>query len=397
MRIAEELTSLKISRDFVIFVVSAVFLAATNHMAFASELALILYLLIALGATSILLRHRELFLANSLLAVIAISMFFRLYLNSRGGSDSVVLGVVRDATAIGAFLVMTCHLMIANLRAHSRHQAEVDEAQELSSADSETSQVQVIQKTSREIETPLSNITTLCETLLDQAAGDISDAQRELIQDVDESARHLLGIVNDIADYSRANAGMIHLSPQPVALGELVEQCVAAVQSKAERENISVAVQFEHNLSEVVADPLRLEQMLRILLAIAVRSNSEDGTVAVRIRAENKHLCRISVRDTGRGIGEEHLARVFDPYYMASVDEHGFATGLGLAIVKHLAELHGGTIQIESVKGTGTLFIVRLPLPMPHVADDESIAIDDEQSMDDSPELSPQKHSNDSY
>jgi signal transduction histidine kinase len=122
-----------------------------------------------------------------------------------------------------------------------------------------------------------------------------------------------------------------------------------------------VTAQVDPALSEVIADPLRLRQILLNLLSNAIKYNNPGGSVIVRIRPDGKSDFRISVRDTGRGIAPEHLEHLFQPYYQAAIADQGIGTGLGLAIIKHLSELHGGRIDVESVVGTGTMFTVHLP------------------------------------
>jgi signal transduction histidine kinase len=145
-----------------------------------------------------------------------------------------------------------------------------------------------------------------------------------------------------------------------VALIELVEQCVAMIEPKAEQNRVSVTAQVSPEVKEVVADPLRLKQILLNLLTNAVKFNEEDGLVNVKARADGKDVL-ISVRDTGRGISPEQKENLFNPYYQAAHGDQGIGTGLGLSIIKHLTELHGGSISVESVPGSGSVFSVRLP------------------------------------
>ena len=157
-------------------------------------------------------------------------------------------------------------------------------------------------------------------------------------------AKHLLDLVNDILDYAKAEAGMIRIAPQPVALVELLDQCVSMVTPRAQDAGVTVTAQVDPSLSEVIADPLRLRQILLNLLSNAIKYNAEGGSVIVRIRPDTDSTFRISVRDTGRGISPQHLEHLFEPYYQAAIADQGIGTGLGLAIIKHLSELHGGTV-----------------------------------------------------
>jgi signal transduction histidine kinase len=214
--------------------------------------------------------------------------------------------------------------------------------------------------TSHEVRTPLSAILAVNETLLNESAGPLTDIQRDFLKDIDEAAQHLMNLVNDILDFAKAEAGMIELSKEPVALPELIEQCIAMVEPKAEKTNVTVSAKIDADVVEIVADPLRVKQILLNLLSNAVKFNEPSGMVNVQVRSEGDNVL-IGVRDTGRGISEEQLPHLFDPYYQATRGDQGIGTGLGLSIIKYLTELHGGTISVESVPGTGSIFTVRLP------------------------------------
>ena len=169
-----------------------------------------------------------------------------------------------------------------------------------------------------------------------------------------------MSLISDILDYAKAEAGKITLAPESVALPELVDQCIKMVESKAHQAEVTVTAQVEPDVREIVADPLRLKQILLNLLTNAVKFNEEGGFVKMQVRTNNRDVF-ISVRDTGRGIAPDQVERLFDPYYQAAHGDQGIGTGLGLSIIKHLVELHGGAISVESVVGSGSVFTVRLP------------------------------------
>ena len=207
---------------------------------------------------------------------------------------------------------------------------------------------------------PLAAILAVNETLINESAGPLTDLQKDFLTDIDEAAQHLMNLVNDILDFAKAEAGMIELSKEPVALPELIQQCIAMVEPRAEKINVTVSAKIDSDVVEVVADPLRVKQILLNLLSNAVKFNEPSGMVNVLVRSEDDAVL-IGVRDTGRGISEEQLPHLFDPYYQATRGDQGIGTGLGLSIIKHLIELHGGAILVESVPGTGSIFTVRLP------------------------------------
>lgn len=348
-----------LSPDFSIFGTAIFFLVVMHQMAFEDRFVLILYFLVAVGASYALVRRRALGLATAIVAVVASTMFAQAYYSARPTSWNPIFDAIRDMVALGAVLVLTVRVLLASyrLQREEKQRALQNQIQEQLVA----MRAQALRQTSHEVRTPLSTITAISETLLDGSTGQLNEAQQEFVQDIDDSAQHLLALVNDILDYAKAEAGMIRLAPQPVALAELVDQCVSMVSVKAKEQDVSVTAQVDGELSEVVADPLRLRQILLNLLSNAIKFNSQGGSVIVQIRPDSGKMFRISVRDTGRGIAPEHMEHLFEPYYQAAIADQGIGTGLGLAIIKHLTELHGGTIDVESVVNTGTMFTIRLP------------------------------------
>lgn len=345
--------------DSLIFITAVFFLVVMHEMAFEDRFVLILYYIAAVGSAYALVCRRALGLASAVVAVVAATMFAQLYYSAEPTSWSPVFDSIRDMAALGAVLYLTVRVLMASyrLQREEKQRALENQIQEQLVA----MRAQALRQTSHEVRTPLSTITAISETLLDGSTGDLNESQREFVQDIDDSAQHLLALVNDILDYAKAEAGMIRLAPQPVALAELVDQCVSMISVKANDEGVSVTTQVDAELNEVVADPLRLRQILLNLLSNAIKYNSSGGSVIVQIRPDTKDMFRISVRDTGRGIAPQHMDHLFEPYYQAAIADQGIGTGLGLAIIKHLTELHGGTIEVESVVDTGTMFTIRLP------------------------------------
>ncbi len=214
--------------------------------------------------------------------------------------------------------------------------------------------------TSHEVRQPLSAILAITETLLDGSTGPMSEVQQNFVGDIDKCAKHLMALISDILDYAKAEAGMIRLSLEKVALAELVDQCITIAEAKAAKAEVTITAHVDPAVREIVADPLRLKQILLNLVFNAVKFNQPGGSVKIQVRA-NKQDASISVRDTGRGMNPEQIKYLFDPYYQAAHTDQGIGTGLGLSIIKHLVELHGGSILVDSAPGSGSVFTVRLP------------------------------------
>ncbi|TWT50719.1 Alkaline phosphatase synthesis sensor protein PhoR [Rubripirellula amarantea] len=372
MEIKPTLAKKVLNTDVGIFCLAIVFIGVMHAIAFEDRMVLILYYLAAVGSAYALVKRRAIGLASAIVCIVAATMFAQLYYEARPDHWHPVFDAFRDMLGLGALIYLTVRLLMMSYQMQSEEkkrvlQSKVQEQLIAMRADA-------LRQTSHEVRTPLSTITAISETLLDGSTGDLTDDQREFIGDIDEAAQHLLALVNDILDYAKAEAGMIRIAPQPVALVELINQCVSMVGPRADTAGVSVTAQVDPTLNEVVADPLRLRQILLNLLSNAIKYNSEGGNVIVRVRPEGSDKFRISVRDTGRGIAPEHLEHLFEPYYQAAIADQGIGTGLGLAIMKHLSELHGGTIEVESVVDTGTVFTVVLPMEAVAAVSEEKVA-----------------------
>lgn len=345
--------------DFIIFGFAIVLLVAMHRMAFEDRFILILYYIAAAGSAYILVQRRALSMASVIVTAVAATMFSQLYYAAKPTSLNPILDSLSDLGALCAILYLTGRVLMASYtlqRDEKQHALENKIREQLVAI-----RAQALRQTSHEVRTPLSTITAISETLLDGSTGALNETQREFVQHIDESAQHLLTLVNDILDFAKGEAGMIRLSPQRVALADLVKQCVSMVSVKAKEQDISITAQIDTEYSEVIADPLRLRQIILNLLTNAIKFNSPGGSVIVQIRPDVKDMYRISVRDTGRGIAQEHMEHLFEPYYQTAISDQGIGTGLGLAIIKHLTELHGGSIAVDSVVDAGTMFTIRLP------------------------------------
>ncbi len=216
---------------------------------------------------------------------------------------------------------------------------------------------------SHEIRTPLQSIIGYTEQILKTAQP--SHANKEAIY---QSARHLLQIVNEILDYNRLVAGRFHLEPQPFDLQQTLEEVCMSMAVQAKQKGLEFMTQLE--LTEgcyLNGDAFRLKQILYNLLGNAIKF-TDQGSVNLFANMQcNDAFCQVqfSVHDTGIGISEENIQRIFNQFEQASGlnREYYGGTGLGLSIVKALVELHGGDIVVRSNPGKGSEFLVQLQYP----------------------------------
>jgi len=218
---------------------------------------------------------------------------------------------------------------------------------------------------SHELRTPLNAIIGLTELLCDNAARFGTEKALEPLRRVLRAGRHLLNLINDILDLSKIEAGKMDLTLESVAIGPVVEEVIGTARPLAEQNNNALELDCPYGIGSVHADNLRLRQILLNLLSNACKF-TKSGTVRLRIgRAEEagQHWVDFAVSDTGIGMTEEQLGRLFQEFTQAdaSTTRQFGGTGLGLAISRRLCRLMGGDITVTSAPGEGSTFAVRLP------------------------------------
>jgi two-component system phosphate regulon sensor histidine kinase PhoR len=245
---------------------------------------------------------------------------------------------------------------------------EIDEQQGAIGIFYDTTQIEQLEKVrqeffsniSHELRTPLTSILAFVETLED---GAIEDEENNLrfLNVIRRNAERMHHLIDDILELSSIESGKITMEPKKLNLSKLVDEVLINLSNKAAERQIKMLNEVGKDVF-VLADTVRLEQMLTNLIDNAVKFNSEKGEVRVSHQpTETGDI--ISVADTGEGISNEHLKRIFERFYRtdrARSREIG-GTGLGLAIVKHLARLHGGEIFVNSIPGKCSTFSIELP------------------------------------
>ncbi len=212
---------------------------------------------------------------------------------------------------------------------------------------------------SHEIRTPMNGVLGMAELLLGTA---LNDHQRNLVETVFRSGETLLGLLNDILDFSKVEAGKLDLDCAPLDLHAHIEEIVELLAEQAHKKGVECICHIAEDVpSHVFGDSLRLRQVLGNLVSNAIKFTHE-GEVAVRVfvldRLEDALLIGFEIRDTGIGIPEDGLGRIFDAFAQldGSTSRRFGGTGLGLAISKQLCELMGGEISVESSPGKGSTF-----------------------------------------
>ena len=215
---------------------------------------------------------------------------------------------------------------------------------------------------SHELRTPIASIKGYTETLLDGALEDKNNA-RDFLNIIHEDSGRLAKLIDDLLDLSRIESGRMQMVFAPVAPGSLIKRSTAIIENQAKARSISLKINMPDGLPEILADETRLSQVLINLLDNAVKYTPEGGSVTVS-GSINRNFLQIDVADTGIGIPEKDLPRLFERFYRvdkARSREMG-GTGLGLSIVKHIVQAHGGEVFVKSALGQGSTFSFTIPL-----------------------------------
>ncbi len=217
---------------------------------------------------------------------------------------------------------------------------------------------------SHELRTPMNAIIGFTNLVLRRSGDVLPDKQRDNLEKVLVSSKHLLSLINDVLDLSKIEAGRMDLRTLDVDVGELVHECAQLAEPLAEGKAIAIAVHVEGELPRAHADPDKLREVVMNLLGNAVKFTAERGAITVRVHKRSKAV-HVSVIDSGVGIPADQLEHIFGEFSQvrSGTSRQTGGTGLGLAISRKLARLMGGDVIVESTVGQGATFTVVVPAP----------------------------------
>ena len=223
---------------------------------------------------------------------------------------------------------------------------------------------QFLSSMSHELRTPLNAIIGLTDMMATNAARFGTEKAQEPLKRVKAAGTHLLGLINQVLDLSKIEAGKLELSPEKVNVGPLVDEVIGTAGQLAEQNQNRLVVEAEETLGAITVDPMRLRQILLNLLSNACKF-TKHGQVTLRARkvTDGHSWIELAVADTGIGMTPEQLSKLFQEFSQAEAStakKYG-GTGLGLAITRKLARLMGGDVTVTSEPGKGSVFTVRLP------------------------------------
>jgi PAS domain S-box-containing protein len=269
------------------------------------------------------------------------------------GNGPNVTAVIRDATERKESELRVRSLQMSYMAELEARSKEAEESVRLKS--------EFISSVNHELRTPLHTIVGFAELLAEEANGPLNPKQQKFLQHIRNDAEHLLSLIEDIIDLNRGGAGGLSLYTASLSLLDSVTDAEDSMRPYAKSRSISIR-KGSHLDVRVMADPLRLRQILYNLLNNAVKFSSPGGEVLVDAELDGK-MVRITVSDTGPGIAPEECAHIFETFYQAGIKatEPREGTGLGLAICRHLVEMQGGTIWVDSRLHQGSQFHFTLP------------------------------------
>ena len=221
---------------------------------------------------------------------------------------------------------------------------------------------QFLANMSHELRTPLNAVLGYTELILDSIYGEVPEKARTTLERIQSNGRHLLGLINDVLDISKIEAGQLTLSLTDYSIKDVVHNVYGAVESLATSKNLALKVEIPKDLPPAHGDERRLTQVLLNLVGNAIKF-TDTGEVAIRTSIANGSFT-VAVHDTGPGIAERDQGKIFEEFQQAdsSITKQKGGTGLGLAIAKRIIEMHGGRLWVQSELGHGSTFAFTVPV-----------------------------------
>ncbi|MDH5229106.1 MAG: response regulator [Gammaproteobacteria bacterium] len=260
--------------------------------------------------------------------------------------DGLPYQYVSVRTDITAFILSQQNLKLA------KHQAE----------NANKAKSEFLSRMSHELRTPLNAILGFSQLLGLDEENPISQNQRDSVGEIVNAGSHLLSLINDVLDLSKIEAGYVHVNLQPINATQVLKECVATVQTQAAQQSINIEYVQIDDAATVMADRVRLKQVLLNLLSNAIKYNKPHGKIMLTVRNSSDTQVDMLVADTGIGIAEDKQKEMFQSFHRLGAEHSDIeGTGIGLVITKNIVELMNAKLSFDSKLGEGTCFTVSLP------------------------------------
>jgi signal transduction histidine kinase len=283
------------------------------------------------------------------------------------GPERILGALVLLRRVAGTFLPETVRLMqtlasqsVLAVQNARLYREIADKSEQLALASRHKSQF--LANMSHELRTPLNAILGYSELLIDGIYGEPPEKFRDVLDRILRNGRHLLGLINDVLDLSKIEAGQLNFAIDDYSIAALVESVITATESLARNKGLAFYAAIGEGLPLGRGDERRLAQVLLNLVGNAIKF-TDRGSVEIAVRANDDRF-EVSVRDTGPGIAEADQLLIFEEFQQvdATITRKKGGTGLGLAIAKRIVEMHGGTLSVESALGAGSTFVMTVPI-----------------------------------
>jgi signal transduction histidine kinase len=218
---------------------------------------------------------------------------------------------------------------------------------------------------SHELKTPLTAMREFVSIVLEELTGPLNEQQREYLQIAKDSCDQMTFHLNDLLDATRLDIGKLRISPRQTSIAPVVTQVIASMALSANQAGVQLQQELQPDLREVFIDERRINQVIANLIGNALKFTAQGGRITVRVSDDSQHPghIRISVHDTGCGIEQDNIERIFDRLYQVrdELGQRADGLGLGLYISREIVRLHGGELSVESTPGVGSVFSFYLP------------------------------------
>jgi len=265
-----------------------------------------------------------------------------------GEFSAEVIGVLETFAGQSALAVQNAHLF----REIAEKSREVEVASRHKS--------EFLASMSHELRTPLNAVIGFSDVLLEGMFGELNEKQRDYLEDIRDSGRHLLELLNEILDLSKIEAGRMRLEPGPFPLSIALEDGLRMVRDRASQHSIALSVDVGTGVGTLIADELKIKQVVLNLLTNAVKFTPDGGSVGIKAQRLNGEV-EVTVTDSGVGIPAEDQSRIFESFEQGKREAKEEGTGLGLTLSRKIVELHGGQIWVKSEPGKGSVFGFTIP------------------------------------
>ena len=275
---------------------------------------------------------------------------------SGGGGIGQLMIVNRSVAIIGIWIMAAFLVQRLRLEADLRRVSDAAEA-------ASRAKTELLANMSHELRTPLNAVIGFSEVIGTEMFGPLGPRYLEYADDINQSGKHLLALISDLLDISRAESGQLALKEDVVDVASVVESSIRFVTPQAIEAKVTLAVELAANLPLLRADELKFRQVLVNLLSNGIKFTPAGGRVTLAARLDAARTLNLVVSDTGIGMAAQDIPAAFEAFRQldSTLSRKHEGAGLGLSLSKRLIELHGGTIQIDSAVGRGTVVTVRFP------------------------------------